>query len=95
MSDDLISRKVVMDYLREQQAMIIIEKNKNNSVSNHYIPEIQESIQTFMNFIVQVPTAYDVDKVINELEHAKEVTPRLSARATYKDAIEVVKGGGV
>lgn len=33
MSDDLISRKAVMDYLREQQANVIIEQNKNNSVT--------------------------------------------------------------
>lgn len=68
MSNDLISRKAVMDYLREQQATVIIEKNKNNSVSNYYIPGIQESIQTFMNFIVQVTAAYDVDKVVEKIK---------------------------
>lgn len=74
MSDDLISRSAVMDYLREQQANVIIEKNKNGFVNADVCDGMSSAIGAFMNFIVQMPTAYDVDKVMEQLESILETT---------------------
>jgi hypothetical protein len=61
---DLISRKVVMDWLRDLQAQAIINRQHGTLVD----ATIEASINSFINFIVQVPTAYDVDKVVEQLE---------------------------
>lgn len=68
MSDDLISRSMVMDYLREQQANVTIERNKNGFVSADVCDGMSSAIGAFMNFVVQVPAAYDVDKVVEKFE---------------------------
>lgn len=99
MSDDLISRKVVMDYLQEQQANVIIEQNKNNPVTYDATKGMLGSADAFINFIIQVPTAYDVDKVVEQLESKIEITwshDYLGGRKdAFNEAIEIVKGGGV
>jgi len=68
MSNVLIDRNAVMDYLREQQANVIIEKNKNGFVNADVCDGMSSAIGAFMNFILQIPTAYDVDKVVERLE---------------------------
>lgn len=68
MSNDLISRSIVMDYLREQHSNIIMEKNKKGFVSEDVCDGMSSAIDAFMNFVVQVPTAYDLDKVVKDLE---------------------------
>lgn len=62
---DLISRKAVMDWLRELQAQSIINENHGTLVD----ATISTTVNHFINFIVQVPTAYDADKVVEKLEH--------------------------
>lgn len=71
MSNDLISRNAVMDYLREQQANVIIEKNKNGFVNADVCDGMSSAIVAFMNFIVQMPIAYDVDKAVEQLKSQK------------------------
>lgn len=111
MSDDLISRKVVMDYLREQQANVIIEQNKNNPVTYDATKGMSASVDAFMNFIAQMPTAYDVDKVVERLENAGQKMSEAKSNMPYgksshgchnyykavsiKRAIKIVKGGGM
>lgn len=68
MSNDLISRNVVMDYLIEQQVNVIIEKNKNGFVNADICDGMSSAIGAFMNFIVQLPIAYDLDTVLERLE---------------------------
>ncbi|MCI9201465.1 MAG: hypothetical protein HFI03_13945 [Lachnospiraceae bacterium] len=68
MSNILIDRNAVMDYLREQQANVIIEKNKNGFVNADVCDGMSSAIGAFMNFILQIPTAYDVDKVVEEMQ---------------------------
>ncbi len=67
MSNVLIDRNAVMDYLREQQANVIIEKNKNGFVNADVCDGMSSAIGAFMNFILQIPTAYDVDKVVDQI----------------------------
>ena len=65
--------------------------------------------RTFNKYIEKMPTAYDIDKVITELEQKKEEVQRMRntcvalsdlevcdiENVTYKRAIEIVKHGGV
>lgn len=85
MSNDFISRDAVMDYLREQQANVIIEKNKNGFVSADVCDGMSSAIGAFMNFIVQLPTAYDVDKVVERLE--EKILIRYANRNICKNGI--------
>ena len=73
MSNVLIDRNAVMDYLREQQANVIIEKNKNGFVNADVCDGMSSAIGAFMNFILQIPTAYDVDKVMEQLRKNHDV----------------------
>lgn len=94
--NDLISRKVVMEYLQEQQAKVIIEKNKGGFVSKEVCDGMQSAVNAFMNFIVQCPTAYDVDKVVQTLDmlYLGKPTPYEYDMA-IRDAIRVVRKGGI
>ena len=63
----------------------------------------------FNKYIEKMPTAYDIDKVVEELEHKKEEVQRMRntcvalsdlevcdiENVTYKRAIEIVKRGGI
>ena len=65
--------------------------------------------RTFNKYIEKMPTAYDIDKVVEELEQKKEEVQRMRntcvalsdlevcdiENVTYKRAIEIVKHGGV
>ena len=65
--------------------------------------------KTFNKYIEKMPTAYDIDKVVEELEQKKEEVQRMRntcvalsdlevcdiENVTYKRAIEIVKHGGV
>lgn len=102
MSNDLISRSTVMNYLREQQTNVIIEKNKNGFVNADVRDGMCSAIDAFMNFIVQMPTAYDVDKVVERLEEERNQMYRadgslMGARTNISidKAIEIVKSGGI
>lgn len=53
---DYISRKMVLEYLQEQQANVIIEKNKYGFVSRDACDGMQAAVDAFINFIVQLPT---------------------------------------
>lgn len=63
---DLISRKVVMDWLRELQAQTIIQNHKGNNTLVDTTIEV--TVNNFINFIVQAPTAFDTDKVMEQIE---------------------------
>lgn len=45
--------------------------------------------------IDEVPTAYDPDKVVEQLEEHFNATNDKGARLAYHHAIQIVKGGGV
>lgn len=64
---DLISRKVVMDWLRELQTQSIINEHNGTIVD----ATIHTTVNHFINFIVQLPTTYDVDNVVEQLETLK------------------------
>lgn len=45
--------------------------------------------------INQIPTAYDVDKVVEEIESCFNATEDKGRRLAYHRAITIVKGGGM
>lgn len=100
MSNVLIDRNAVMDYLREQQANVIIEKNKNGFVNADVCDGMSSAIGAFMNFILQIPTAYDVDKVVERMKE-KSFVPGDRIGVSYvkiimsEKAVEIVKSGGI
>lgn len=81
---DLISRNVVMGWLRELQAQSIINENQGTLVD----ATISSTVNHFIDFIVQVPTAYDVDKVLEQLDEAYN-------NALLGEYHSIVKGGGI
>ena len=104
MNSDLISRSAVMDYLREQQAGVIIEKNKNGFIGSDVCDGMSSAVSAFMNFIVQLPAAYDVDKVIEKISLLQEnaennnlntYMEKAAYNTAYFNSIEAVKSGGI
>lgn len=73
MNNDLISRNAVIKYLRKQQENVIIEKNKNGFVNSDVCDGMSSAIEAFMNFIMQSPTAYDVDKAVERLRTLSDI----------------------
>lgn len=53
---DYISRKMVMKYLQEQQANVIIEEHKHGFVSEDVCAGMHAAVNAFINFIVQAPS---------------------------------------
>ena len=49
----------------------------------------------WMNMIYRQPTAYDVDKVVEQLEEFRDEMKMFGCDGLLSDLIEVVKGGGV
>lgn len=50
---------------------------------------------TVLRIISEQPTAYDPDKVVEQLEEHFNATNDKGARLAYHHAIQIVKGGGV
>lgn len=99
MSDDLISRKAVMDYLREQNNNVIIEKHKDGFVSEDACRGMESAISAFRNFILTLPTAFDKEKVIKDLGRCRiyQFQGMLPDGRVchFSDVIEIVKKGGI
>lgn len=78
-----------MDYLREQQANVIREKNKNGFVPADVCEGMGLAVDAFINFTVQAPVAYSVDSVVGQLRELNE------NEFTYGRVMQIVKGGGL
>ena len=86
---DLISRS---ELLKE------VEKYKFGAISNDAERECIK--KTILDFIACQQTAYDVDKVVEELEKVKTINVDVGFGTIYKTirkdvAIEIVKQGGI
>ena len=99
MSNDLISRKAVIDYLKEQNNNLLMEKQKNGVVSTEACRGMESALIAFRSFILAQPMAFDKEKVIEELKGQIELVsynPMTAGRYIKKDrAIEIVEKGGV
>lgn len=84
MSNDLISRSALMSR---------IESGRRQWGEDYDIEQILGDIE-------DTPTAYDVDKVVEQLEDRSTLSrpvgwPKSYEIITVDDAVEIVKGGGV
>ena len=86
MSDDLISRKAVLNILTEARV-------KDSILCSPAFPEM------LAQRIKKVPTAFDKEKVIEELRNEIHLTvydPMISGRYIKKErAIEIIEKGGI
>ena len=92
MSDDLISRKAVIDYLREQNNNVIIERHKDGFISEDGFRGLESAISAFRNFILTLPTAFDKEKVIKEI---KEKYEHAAHWEVIQGICEIVEKGGI
>lgn len=87
MSNDLISRRS------------IIEKLENALLNGDLTIGEQGLLSDIVSFVAIETTAYDIDKVVEELEEKKqnalEVEESIKEYNVWNDAIEIVKQGGV
>lgn len=94
MSDDLISRKALFNELFVRNGKVCPNHDIDNFPINFNVKDIKQAIRN-------APTAYDVDKVIEQLENEKTNFIGMGAlQSAYFDkgidkAIEIVKSGGV
>ena len=93
MSDDLISRKAVVE-------LVIAEYDRfqanGGSHSGRY--ELDKVIKMLQN----MPTAFDKERVIKELEYDKEISQKYSTGLkeqghieAFDEAISIIKKGGI
>ena len=99
MSNDLISRKAVIDYLKEQNNNLLMEKQKNGVVSTEACRGMESALIAFRSFILSQPTAFDKEKVAEELRGQIELisyNPMTVGRYIKKDrVIKIVEKGGI
>lgn len=99
MSNDLISRKAVIDYLKEQNNNLLMEKQKNGVVSTEACRGMESALIAFRSFILAQPMAFDKEKVIEELKGQIELVsynPMTAGRYIKKDrVIKIVEKGGI
>lgn len=76
---ELISRKAFLDFIE----------------SVPFLLEHQNLKTIVIDWIKQQSTAYDVDKVVEELEEKRWEAKEAFEEMVLDDAIEIVKGGGV
>ena len=95
MSDDLISRKVLLEEIRSFRCSIA-GLRAGKGVLAHAADEYRESI---LRIIEEQPKAFDKEKVIEELRNEIHLTvydPMISGRYIKKErAIEVIEKGGI
>lgn len=105
---DLISRSQLI--MRLSDYALQESPNDNESTGEQRISKmIYDAIQNCISCVEEQPTAYSVDKVVEELEQKKEEVQRMRntcvalsdlevcdiENVTYERAIEIVKQGGV
>lgn len=69
--------------------MRLINADMLNFEGQHYN---KSQMKAILDFIDMQPTAYDVDKTLEELEDLKKEKDIGSHKVMIKDAIEIVKG---
>lgn len=81
--------------------LIDTDKLKKDILLQNILGEpIQKIIDRYIHIVDEQPTAFDVDKVVEQLENRSALARPVGWSKAYeiimlKDAIEIVKGGGV
>lgn len=90
MSDDLISRKALFNELFVRNGKVCPNHDIDNFPINFNVKDIKQAIRN-------APTAYDVDKIIKQLENLRDRfnSEDFHIRGILEKVIEIVKSGGV
>lgn len=89
MSGDLISRSRLLEILNYNKA---IHEDENGETRQLIAIDINKMIE----YVEKMPTAYDVDKVVEQLRYPDNFTIVCGRRYTTVDrAVDIVKAGGV
>jgi hypothetical protein len=75
--NDLISRQALLDKLKDFSDMYTLDE------------EAKVVLETIVRIVTEQPTAYDVEKVVAELEKEKEIHTEHYNISLYKDYPEV------
>jgi len=103
MSDDLISRKALYQELARLEELAMnrfLDTPTSSPCYNRYNAQLNERT-SLKHMIADAPIAYDVDKVIEELERNGEKMSTAKLPHCYyktigvKKVIDIVKGGGI
>lgn len=93
MSDDLISRKALLEVIDISFIIPILKMNLR--------PE-HEAVLKIREIIMNMPTAFDKERVIKELEYDKEISQKYSTGLkeqghieAFDEAISIIKKGGI
>ena len=93
MSDDLISRKALLEVIDISFIIPILKMNLR--------PE-HEAVLKIREIIMKMPTAFDKERVIKELEYDKEISQKYSTGLkeqghieAFDEAISIIKKGGI
>ena len=93
MSDDLISRKALLEVIDISFIIPILKMNLR--------PE-HEAVLKIREIIMNMPIAFDKEKVIEELKYDKEMSKKYSTGLreqghveAFDEAISIVKKGGI
>ena len=93
MSDDLINRKALLEVIDISFIIPILKMNLR--------PE-HEAVLKIREIIMNMPAAFDKEKVIEELEYDKEMSAKYSTGLreqghieAFDEAISIVKKGGI
>lgn len=91
-----MSRLIDADLLKEN----ISRRLKPSAPDETEMIEVADALVSTMIEIEEQPTAFDVDKVMEQLENRSALARPVGWSKAYeiiilKDAIEIVKGGGV
>ena len=95
--DDLISRKAVLDWISTQKDEICQKRTSgtDESIPRETLITMQRDLGAFETAVKNLPIAYDIEKVIEELKEAGEYCWECGDNVSTDIAIEIVKQGGV
>jgi hypothetical protein len=90
MKNDLISRSALLKYMEETEISQYIDELNNGNDNYNSTP--------LYDFVKYMPTAYDVEKVLEELEEEKNSTYERCVKgmfdAVFKDVVKKISNGG-
>ena len=88
MSDDLISRRALLEAIDSSFVTPILKINMR---------EEHKAVSKIWEIIVNMPTAFDKEKVIEELQRADPIIRTFVGKSftTIERAIEIVEKGGI
>lgn len=95
---DLISRSALLAYLENEKRKIKADSKKYR-MHEEAVAGMKASLQAIENKVNEMQTAYDVSKVVAELEEEKTMAYDKcdggSSYKAYSQAIDIVRRGGV